>query len=258
MFLIIGALRNFNAGIMKLRQGNFRGDSTTPVALGEDVGGEGDRPAGTGGVGGEGMGQKTLGILGMGNIGRNIKRKAEAFGMRVIYHNRRGPIDHSSHSQVGEKAEYVSFDDLLRLSDVLSINTPLNPQTRHLISTPQFQQMKPTAIIINTARGAIIDEEALVQALDVQMIAGAGLDVYEDEPRVHPGLMRRDEQVLLLPHMGTWTRGTQKKMEISAIQNIASAMRGSGLKDMIPEQVERGVGRIGGVESESESESPRS
>jgi glyoxylate reductase len=210
IFLMLGALRNFNTSMAALRRGEFKGK--TPPARGHD-------PQG-----------KTLGILGMGGIGRNMKRKADVFGMKTIYHNRRelGP-------EQADGAKYVSFEDLLKMSDVLSLNLPLNAKTRHTISTEQFKLMKPTAVIVNTARGPVIDEAALVDALDQGHIAGAGLDVYEEEPKVHPGLMK-NEKVMLLPHMGTWTSETQEKMESWVIDNIRSAVTGKGLLSMINEQ----------------------
>jgi len=186
IFLMLGAIRNFNVAMHSLRQGAWRGDPLP--ALGHDLQG------------------KTLGIPGMGSIGLNIVRKARAWGMVSIYHNRRrvqGDRDGG--------AEYVSFEELLRRSDVLSLNLPLNPATFHIISTEQFKLMKSSAVIVNTARGAIIDEAALVDALRRNVIAGAALDVYEDEPRVHEGLLRNN-RVLLLPHMGTWTHETQYEM----------------------------------------------
>jgi D-3-phosphoglycerate dehydrogenase len=199
MFLIIGALRNFNTGMMALRQGKWRGQP--PPSLGHD-------PEG-----------KVLGILGMGGIGRNLKKKADAFGMKTIYHNRRrlaGDLEGC--------ADYVSFDELLAQSDVISLNLPLNVRlcnrelcqsgpadlpcvqkhTHHIISHNEFAKMKDGVVIVNTARGAVIDEEALVQALDSGKVCSAGLDVFEDEPNVHPGLVR-NPNVMLVPHMGTWT-----------------------------------------------------
>jgi len=135
----------------------------------------------------------------MGGIGRNLKRKAEAFGMKVIYHNR-----HRLGPEVANGAEYVGFDELLARADVLSLNLPLNSHTRHTISTREFDKMKRGIVIINTARGAIIDEDALVKALDSGKVWSCGLDVYEDEPKIHPRLMA-NPHVMLLPHMGTWT-----------------------------------------------------
>lgn len=210
IFLMLGALRNFNISMVALRKEAWRG-SPAP-ALGHD-------PQG-----------KVLGILGMGGIGRNLSKKAKAFGMSTIYHNRRKLDDKSAAG-----AEYVSFEELLKRSDVLSLNLPLSPKTRHIISTEQFKLMKPTAIVINTARGAVMDEAALVKALDEGVIAGAGLDVYEEEPKVHPGLVK-NEKAILLPHMGTWTSETQAKMEVWVIDNIRSGIEKGKLLSPIPEQ----------------------
>jgi glyoxylate reductase len=215
IFLMLGALRNFNTSMFALRRGEFKGQP--PPALGHD-------PQG-----------KTLGILGMGGIGRNMKRKADGFGMKTIYHNRR-ELD----PEMAGGAKYVGFEELLKTSDVLSLNVPLNAKTRHIISTEQFKLMKPTAIVVNTARGPVLDEAALVDALDQGLIAGAGLDVYEEEPEVHPGLMK-NEKVMLLPHMGTWTKETQEKMECWVIENIRSAVTGKGLLSMINEQKDMGL-----------------
>ena len=179
----------------------------------------------------------------MGGIGRNLARKARAFGMSIAYHNRNQlPKDQE------DGATYMQFDELLAKSDVLSVNVPLNPKTRHLIGREQFGKMKKTAIIVNTARGAVIDEAALVEALDNGQIAGAGLDVYEEEPKIHPGLVK-NEKVLLLPHMGTWTLETQKSMEEWNIGNVRRAVeilskdksgKSDGWRDcsIIPEQKE--------------------
>ena len=215
IFLMLGALRNFNTSIMALRKGEFKGNPAP--ALGHD-------PQG-----------KVLGILGMGGIGRNMKRKAAAFGMTTQYHNRK-----QLSPEMADGAKYVSFEELLRSSDVLSLNLPLNKNTRHIISAEQFKMMKKSCVIVNTARGAVIDEAALVEALGRELIAGAGLDVFEEEPKIHPGLVKNDK-VLLLPHMGTWTRETQEMMEEFVIDNIRSAVEGKGLISMIPEQKNAGL-----------------
>ena len=218
MFLILGVLRKFNGSMACLRRNQWRGEPA--VAFGHD-------PR-----------EKVLGILGMGGIGRNLAGKARSFGMTVIYHNRSRLDD----EEMEGGAKYVEFEELLRTSDVLSLNLPLNAQTRHVISTNELAMMKRSAILINTARGAIVDEEALVEALDEGVIAGAGLDVYEDEPRVHPGLVRNETKVMLLPHMGTWSYETQEKMEEWVIENIRSVLEERGLKSIIPEQKAAGLG----------------
>lgn len=139
---------------------------------------------------------RVLGILGMGSIGLNIAKKARARNMATIYHNRRK----LNEDQAGG-AEDVSFKELLKRSDVFSLNLFLVFWIFYFISTEEFNLTKPSAIVINTARGAIIDEAALVEALDRNMIAGAGLDIY-DEPKIHDVLLR-NQMVMLLPHMGT-------------------------------------------------------
>lgn len=113
----------------------------------------------------------------------------------------------------------MDFETLLKTSDVISVNVPLNQHTRHLIGTAQFKSMKKGVVIINTARGAVIDEAALVKALDDGTVGSVGLDVYEEEPKVHEGLVK-NPNVLLLPHMGTWTKETQTKMEKWNIENV--------------------------------------
>ncbi|KAF2032019.1 glyoxylate reductase [Setomelanomma holmii] len=212
MFLILGALRRLNVPMTTLREGIWRGHQQPPL---------GHNPEG-----------KTLGILGMGGIGRNILKKAEAFEMRVIYHNRR----RLDGKQAGI-AEYVTFEDLLEKSDIISVNLPLNAETRHIISTHEFGQMKDGVVLVNTARGAVVDEEALVKALDSGKVASAGLDVYENEPNIHPGLTT-NPHVLLLPHMGTWTVETQAAMEEKTISNVRSAIEMSSLKNPVVEQVD--------------------
>ncbi|KZF26411.1 glyoxylate reductase [Xylona heveae TC161] len=212
MFLILGALRGFNAGMIGLREGKWRGSPSPP--LGHD-------PEG-----------KTLGILGMGGIGRNLKKKVEAFGMKVQYHNRR-PLS----EELSGGAKYVSFDELLSTSDVISLNLPLNKNTRHIISTKEFEKMKTGVVIVNTARGAVMDEDALVKALDKGLVWSVGLDVYEEEPKVHPGLIA-NPHVMLVPHMGTWTVETQAAMERFVIENIRSAVTTGKLKSPVPEQAD--------------------
>ncbi|KAF2094657.1 hypothetical protein NA57DRAFT_45540 [Rhizodiscina lignyota] len=212
MFLILGALRAFNVSMINLRNGSWRGHPPPP--LGHD-------PQG-----------KVLGILGMGGIGRNLKKKAEAFDMKVIYYNRKKLSD-----ELSGGAEYVSFDELLARSDVLSLNLPLNPHTRHTISTKEFEKMKMGVVIVNTARGAVMDEDALVKALDSGKVWSAGLDVYEEEPKIHPGLVA-NPHVCLLPHMGTWTVETQTKMEEWNIGNVRAALEKGKLNNVVPEQAE--------------------
>ncbi|VTT57695.1 unnamed protein product [Fusarium fujikuroi] len=210
IFLLIGALRNISFSIFTLRDGTWRG--TPPPSLGHD-------PQG-----------KVLGILGMGGIGRNVARKARAFGMTVRYHNRS-----RLSPDLEDGAEYVDFEALLKDSHVLSLNLPLNPKTRHTIGKPQFDIMKRGIVIVNTARGAVMDEAALVEALESGQVASAGLDVFENEPEVHPGLLK-NKNVLLVPHMGTWTVETERLMEAWAMDNVRLAVTEGKLKSIVSEQ----------------------
>ncbi|KAF2151969.1 glyoxylate reductase [Myriangium duriaei CBS 260.36] len=208
-FLILGALRNFNTSMLAARKGEWRG--RPEPKLGHD-------PQG-----------KVLGILGMGGIGRNLARKMRAFGMEVVYHNRnRLPKEEEG------GADWVSFEELLGKSDVLSLNLPLNKHTRHIISTAEFEKMKRGVVIVNTARGPVMDEAALVEALKSGKVYSAGLDVYEEEPKIHPGLVE-NPNVVLLPHMGTWSVETLKKMEEVAIANVRSAVEKGKLETPVPE-----------------------
>ena len=146
----------------------------------------------------------------MGGIGGALARRAAPFDMKIQYHNRR-PI---APEQNPTGAEYVSFEDLLSTSDVISVHLPLSDRTRHLIGKKEIDMMKDGVVIINTARGPIIDEEALATALERGKVFGAGLDVFEKEPEIHEGLMRSNNTVLL-PHTGTATYETQVSIELN-------------------------------------------
>ena len=146
---------------------------------------------------------KTIGIIGMGRIGQALARRAVASGMTVIYHNRR-PLGDEVMRLLGYEASYVSQEELLRTADFVSLNLPYTPEVKHLIGANELRMMKSTAYLINTARGAHVHEEALVQALKTGEIAGAAMDVYEHEPQIHPDLLTLDN-VVLSPHTGTGT-----------------------------------------------------
>ena len=146
---------------------------------------------------------KTLGIIGMGRIGRALARRAVASGMRIVYHNRR-PLGDEAMRLLGYDASFVSKDELLRTADFVSLNLPYTPEVKHIIDGKALRMMKPTAYLINTARGAHVDEEALVKALKEGEIAGAAMDVYEHEPQIHHELLTLDN-VVLSPHTGTGT-----------------------------------------------------
>ena len=164
----------------------------------------------------------TLGILGMGRIGRAVARRARGFDMQVIYHNRT-PLDAAQEQE--SNARYVSFDELLAQSDFLSLNLPYTPDSHHLIGAAELARMKSSAIIVNTARGGIIDDAALIAALKEGHIAGAGLDVFEGEPNFNRGFLDLDN-VALAPHLGSATRATRLAMANLAMTNLKAALAG--------------------------------
>jgi lactate dehydrogenase-like 2-hydroxyacid dehydrogenase len=165
---------------------------------------------------------KTLGILGFGRIGRGVARRAYGFNMRVLYNDAvRAPA--SVEEQL--RAEFVDRDKLFRDSDFVTLHVPLLPDTRHLISKENLGKMKPTAYVINTSRGPVVDEVALLGALEEKKIAGAALDVYENEPKVHPGLVRRKD-VILTPHIASASVDTRTKMAVMAANNAVAVFHG--------------------------------
>jgi glyoxylate reductase len=165
---------------------------------------------------------KTLGIIGMGRIGKAVARRARGFDMPVIYHNR-SRLDPAAEDTL--KAGYESFHELLRKSDFVSLHVPLMAETRHLIGRRELALMKPSAYLINTARGSVVDEQALLKALQAGQIAGAALDVYEHEPALAPGLTLLDN-VILLPHVGSATLETRTRMASMAAQNLIAGLGG--------------------------------
>lgn len=175
-----------------VRRGDFGGSWHPRKLLGVDLAG------------------KTLGIVGFGRIGQAVARRAEAFGMKVMHTGR---------------TDGSPLFDLLSRADVVSIHCPLTPQTRHMINRDAFAKMKSNAILLNTARGPIVDEGALVHALETGQIAGAGLDVFEEEPKVHPGLLARTD-VVLTPHIGSATAETRAAMGNRALDNAVAVALG--------------------------------
>ncbi|KAG0148878.1 hypothetical protein CROQUDRAFT_131611 [Cronartium quercuum f. sp. fusiforme G11] len=221
IYLMIGALRNFSSAERTARMGNFK----TGVTVGHD-------PEG-----------KVLGIVGMGGIGRALARRAIGFSMRIIYHNRH-PLTRSQ-LLVGnppfDLSPYVTYisslDSLLEEADVVSLNLPLNAETSGSFGRREFNLMKSGSVLVNTARGAIVDEAAFLEALESGRLRAAGLDVYPSEPYINPRLIAHP-RLSLLPHMGTESVETQHKMEVRAlIENLAAAMAGKGLRDQVPEQL---------------------
>ena len=189
--LLLAVARRLREGEALVRSGAFRGWTPT-MLLGRELSGA------------------TLGIFGYGRIGRAVARRAEGFGMRVLFTSRTGGVE---------------LDELLRVSDVLTLHAPLSPRTRHVLGAAELLRMKRGAILLNTSRGALVDEAALVRALESGHLGGAGLDVYEDEPRVHPGLVARDD-VVLLPHLGSATQETRARMAAMALADVQRVLRG--------------------------------
>ncbi|CUQ67544.1 2-hydroxyacid dehydrogenase [Candidatus Nitrospira inopinata] len=163
---------------------------------------------------------KTLGIIGMGRIGQAVAQRAQGFRMRVLYESRRTVAP-----PPGLSWERRPLDEVLTEADFVSLHVPLTEATRHLIGARELSLMKPTAVLINTARGPVVDEEALVSALKAGTIAGAGLDVYEQEPLVHPGLVELPN-VVLLPHLGSATLETRIRMGRICLDNIEAVLNG--------------------------------
>lgn len=173
---------------------------------------------------GTGLQGKTLGIIGLGGIGQAMARRARAFGMNIAYAGRRR-ADPEVESELG--ARYLAQDELLREADALSLHCPLTEQTRHLIDEAALAKMKPSAVLINTSRGPVVDEKALAEALRAGHIAAAGLDVFEREPAVEPALLELDNAVLI-PHLGSATVETRSAMAELAARNVAAVLAGAG------------------------------
>ena len=168
---------------------------------------------------------KRLGIVGMGRIGQAVARRAKGFGMEILYHNRSPKED--AEEELG--ARYLGLEDLLRESDFVSIHTPLTDETRYLIGAEELEIMKPEAVLVNTSRGPVVDEGALADALENGRIFAAGLDVYEEEPKVHPKLIEL-ENVVLAPHIGSASIETRDRMATLAAENLRAVLSGEPAK----------------------------
>lgn len=178
------------------------------------------------------LGEKKLGIVGMGRIGRAVALRARAFGLSVGYHNRRR-ASLEVERELGASFE-PDLDALLAESDIVTLHCPATPATRHLLSRERLRRMKPSAFLINTARGEVVDEEALADALERGQLAGAGLDVYEREPTVTPKLLGLPN-VVLLPHLGSATQEARNAMGEKVMANIQAFFAGEPLPDRVPE-----------------------
>lgn len=201
--LMVAVARNILAGDRTLRQGIFPGSQSMHLA-------------------GQGVYGKTLGIVGLGRIGEAMARRARGFDMRVLY-TKRNRLEIERERELG--VEYVLLEELLRNSDFVSINAASTLETRHLIGVDELRAMKPTACLINTARGPLVDEAALAVALREKVIAGAALDVFEHEPEVYPDLLGRAD-VVLTPHLGSAVSETRERMALIVAENIIAVMEG--------------------------------
>lgn len=201
--LLLGTARRVVEGDRLVRRGRFKG-WRLDLLLGMDLRG------------------KTLGIVGMGRIGRAVARRAAPFGLRVVYAQRRR-LQESVESALG--ARFVPLDELLRTSDLVSLHCPLTPATQHLLDRDRLRAMKPGAILLNTGRGALVDEAALVECLRSGPLAAAGLDVYEREPALSPGLAVLPN-VVLLPHIGSASHETREEMARMAVADCLAVLEG--------------------------------
>ena len=178
---------------------------------------------------GSGIQGNQLGIVGMGLIGAAVARRAKAFGMTIAY-SKRSPLDAATAKELD--AKHMSMDELLATSDVVSLHCPYSPETHHLMNAETIGKMKKSAYLINTARGPVVDEAALVDALRSNAIAGAGLDVFEHEPKVHEGLLGLDNAVLI-PHLGSATVETRTAMATTATANSLAVLAGKTAPNLV-------------------------
>lgn len=208
--LLLALARRFHEGEQLVRTGSWRGFSPT-LLLGRELAG------------------RTLGIVGYGRIGRAVAMRARAFGMRVVASTRRdapfAPDGIASHAP---------FARLLAESDFVSLHCPATSSTRHLVGEEELAAMQPGTLLVNTSRGTVVDEAALVRALERRHLGGAGLDVYEREPTVHPGLLGRSD-VVLLPHLGSATSEARARMAVCALEDAARIVRGERPQHPVPD-----------------------
>jgi glyoxylate reductase len=215
--LLLGAARRIPEADQFIRAGKFKNWQLMQPHMGVDIY------------------EKTLGIVGMGAIGQAVgKRATKGFDMRVIYFS-------SSRKERAEKefgAEFVTFNELLSLSNFISIHVPLTEKTKHMFSTEAFKKMKNTAILINTARGPVVDETALVEAIKDGQIRGAALDVFEEEPSIHPELIKMEENVVLAPHIGSASIETRLRMAKMAARNMVQGLKGNRPPNLVNKRLD--------------------
>ncbi len=213
--LLFSAARRVVEADRFVREGRFVGWEPT-LLLGADITG------------------RTLGIIGAGRIGTAMALRSVGFGMNVIYTD----LEHNATLEEKTNARKVGLDELLSEADFISVHVSLNEKTRHLIGSEQFAHMKPTVVLVNNSRGAVFDEQALLEFLQRNPSAAAGLDVYENEPELTPGLSRLDN-VVLLPHIGSATVGTRSRMAVMAAENLLTAINGETPPNLVnPEALE--------------------
>jgi glyoxylate reductase len=201
--LILAASRRVVEGDRLVREGRFAGWTST-LLLGLQVSGA------------------TLGVVGVGRIGSGVLRRGKGFGMKLLYHRQSGPLPSLDRELA---AQHVDLDALLAGSDIVSLHVPLTPATHHLLDAVRLAQMKPGAVLVNTSRGPVVDEAALVAALESDHLRAAGLDVFEREPAIHPGLLR-SERTVLLPHIGSATEAARSAMAETAIAAVEAVLDG--------------------------------
>lgn len=203
MFLILGAHRRAMSSLSRVKQGRWQNDTH----VGRDVQG------------------RTLGLYGFGTIASTVAQRAKAFGMNVQYYTptakRNGYITPDDHVEAGYRS--VPFDELIRTSDIVSIHAPLTAGTHHVFSRAQFEKMKKGVVVINTARGSLVDQEALIEAVQIDHVWAVGMDVFEEEPEV-PDAIRNDERFFVTPHIATKTEQARLQMEECMIQNLIAVM----------------------------------
>jgi glyoxylate reductase len=221
--LLMAVARRIPEADRKLRQGLFPGAQSLHF-VGADISG------------------RTLGTVGFGAIGRHVAQRARGFRMRVLY-TKRSRLNPAEEAEL--HVEYRSLEDLLRESDFVAVNASLHEGTRHLIGAPELALMRPSAYLVNTSRGPIVDEAALIEALRSRRIAGAALDVYENEPQVSPGLLEF-ENVVLTPHIGSATRETRERIASVVVDNVAAFLAGQVPPNLYNrEALDAGSGRGG-------------
>lgn len=210
--LILATARRIVEGNKFLRRGRFKG-WLPQLMLGVDLKG------------------RILGIIGMGRIGKAVARRAKAFGMEIIYNQRKKLIKSEEDAL---NAKFLPLDELLKKADIVSLHCPLTKETNKLLNRERISSMKKGAILINTSRGAVVDEEALCEALQTHLFS-AGLDVYENEPKINPKLLKL-KNVVLLPHIGSAGKETRETMAVMAVSNILAFFEGKVPPNIIPEQ----------------------